>query len=221
MVDDNRRQISFEPAKNSFADFQKLEEEQIKLANKVIKQDAFSKLETIGGLDVVFHQDKIYCSAVVCNYKDMSILESQNAEKDCKIRYIPGFRAQREIDILVEAYHKLRQKPDVLLINASGTLHPRRCGLASHLGILLDQATIGITKNMLCGKLMGGTVVLDNETVGKEVIIDEKTKPIYVSVGHKVSLDKSVEIVKRCMLSRHSLPEPLLLAKQMLKKKTL
>jgi deoxyribonuclease V len=199
---------------------EELEREQLEFAKKVVRQDVIPKLELVGGIDIFLDSDKVYCGIVVCNYKDMHVIEEQSAEKDCKIRYIPGFRAQREIDVLVEAYHKLKQKPDVLLINASGTLHPRRCGLASHLGILLDQATIGVTKSMLCGKLINGTVVLDNETVGKEVFVDEKAKPIYVSVGHKVSLDKSVEIVKNCMRKEHSLPEPLRLANQGARKKS-
>jgi deoxyribonuclease V len=197
---------------------EELEREQLEFAKKVVKQDVIPKLELVGGIDVFLANDKVYCSIVVCKYKDMSVVEEASAEKDCEIRYIPGFRAQREIDVLIEAYHKLKQRPDVLLINASGTLHPRKCGLASHLGILLDQPTIGITKTMLCGKLINGAVVLDNDTVGKEVLVNEKAKPIYVSVGHRVSLDKGIEIVKQCMRKEHSLPEPLHLASQHVRK---
>lgn len=199
-------------------DYTKLEEEQIELAKKVIKQDKFSKLELIGGMDVGFDKDKIFCSIVVCGYKDMNVVEEQSLSKDCKIRYIPGFRAQREIGIMIDTFKKLRHKPGVLLINASGTLHPRKCGLASHLGIMLDQPVIGVTKNLLCGKNKDSYIILDNDVVGRVILIKEKIKPLFVSIGHRVSLDKSVEIVKNCMRKTHKLPEPLYLAHILVKK---
>jgi deoxyribonuclease V len=197
---------------------EELEKEQLELAKKVVKQDAFSKLELIGGMDVGFDKDKIFCSIVVCDYKDMRVLEQHSEEKECKIRYIPGFRAQREISVMIDTFNKLKQKPDMLLINASGTLHPRKCGLASHLGVMLDQPVIGITKNALCGKLVNGGVILDNEVVGEAVVVDKKAKPIFVSVGHKVSLNKGVEIVKSVIRPPHLLPEPLQLARLLVKK---
>jgi len=218
MVDDAKRQTSFGLENEKFSDFKRLEEEQIELAKKVIKQDVFSRLKTIGGLDVGFNHDKIYCSAVVCDYKNMSILESQSVENECKIRYIPGFRAQRELKAMIEAFNKLKQKPDILLLNASGMLHPRKCGLASHLGIMLDQPVIGITKTLLCGKLNNDEILIDNELVGKELFGNEKLRKVYVSVGHKISVDKSVEIVKNCTHPPHRMPEPLHLASQLVRK---
>src|SRR4030042_3820204 len=194
---------------------EKLEKEQIELAKKVIKRDGFSKLQLIGGLDIGFRNDKILCSIVLCGYNDMQILEQHVSEKDCKIRYIPGFRAQSELSVMADVYNKLKQKPDVLLINASGVLHPRKCGLASHLGITLDQPVIGITKTLLCGKNKEGYIILNEEVVGRAVFINEKTKPLFVSVGHKVSLDKSVEIIKNCMRASHKMPEPLHLAQKL------
>jgi deoxyribonuclease V len=198
---------------------EELEKEQVELAKQVIKQDCFSKLELIGGLDIRILEDKIICSIVVCDYKSMKVLEHHLAEKDCKIRYLPGFRAQNELGTMVEAYNKLKQKPDVLLINASGTLHPRKCGLASHIGIKLDLPVIGITKNLLCGKNKGGYIILGDEVVGRAVIAKEKAKPLFISVGHKVSLDKSIEIVKNCMREGHKLPEPIVIAQMLIKKK--
>jgi deoxyinosine 3'endonuclease (endonuclease V) len=83
---------------------------------------------------------------------------------------------------------------------------------------LLDQPVIGITKNALCGKLVNGEVILDNEVVGKAVVVDKKAKSIFVSVGHKVSLNKGVEIVKSVLRPPHLLPEPLQLARLLVKK---
>jgi len=199
---------------------EELEKEQLELASKVIKQDAYSKLELIGGLDVRILDDKVICGIVVCNYKNMQAIEHALAEKECKIRYLPGFRAQSELGIMIEAFNKLKQKPDVLLINASGTLHPRKCGLASHLGVVLDQPVVGVTKNLLCGKNKDSYIILDNDVVGRAILIKEKAKPLFVSVGHKVSLDKSVEIIKNCMRQEHKLPEPIILAQGIIKKET-
>lgn len=199
---------------------EELEKEQLELARKVVKHDAYSKLELIGGLDVRILEDKVICSIAVCNYRDMQVLEHVLAEKECKIRYLPGFRAQNELGIMIEAFNKLKRKPDVLLINASGTLHPRKCGLASHLGVILDQPVIGVTKNLLCGKNKDGYIILDNEVVGRAILTKEKTKPLFVSIGHRVSLDKSIEIVKNCMKPEHKLPEPIILAQEIIKKET-
>jgi deoxyribonuclease V len=98
-------------------------------------------------------------------------------------------------------------------------LHPRKCGLASHLGVVLDQPVIGITKTLLCGKNKEGYIILNEEVVGRALFTKEKTKPLFISVGHKISLDKSIEIVKNCMRQPHKLPEPLYLAHGLIKKK--
>jgi len=195
-----------------------LEQEQAELAKKVVKQDSFSKLELIGGIDVGFDKDKIFCSIVVCNYNDASIVEQHTESKDCVIRYIPGFRAQSEMGIMIETFSKLKNKPDILFINASGVLHPRKCGLASHLGIILDQTVIGITKHALCGVITDKGVILDDEIVAKQIFVSDKAKPIFVSIGHKISLDKSVEVVKAFLKPPHLMPEPLRLAKLVVKK---
>jgi deoxyribonuclease V len=190
----------------------KLEQEQLELAKKVVKHDSFDKLELVGGIDVGFKNNKVFCSIAVCNYKDMRLIEKKSGSKECIIRYIPGFRAQSELIIMMDVYNQLKQKPDALLINANGILHPRKCGLASHLGVMLNILVIGVTKKLLCGVAVKGDILMNDEIVGKELFIENKSKPFYISTGNKVSLDKSIEIVQNCIRPPHKMPEPLHLA---------
>jgi deoxyribonuclease V len=195
----------------------KLEEEQLDLAKKVVKQDSFEKLGLVGGIDAGFKNNKVFCSIVVCDYKDMRLIEKKSGSKECIIRYIPGFRAQSELSIMMDVYNQLKQKPDVLLINANGILHPRKCGLASHLGVMLNIPVIGVTKKLLCGVAVKGEILMNDEVVGKELFAENKSKPFYISIGNKVSLDKSIEIVKNCIKPAHKMPEPLHLARSLVK----
>jgi len=198
-------------------ELKELEQEQLEFAKKVVKKDDFLKLELIGGIDTGFKFNKVLCGIVVCD-KEMNVLEKHIIVNNCELAYTPNFRALRELDIMIETYNKLTKKPDVLLVNASGILHPRRLGLASHLGVMLDIAIIGITKKLLCGKIKGDDVIIDNEVLGKAVLTKEKSKPVFVSIGHKISLDKSVEIIKKCIRTPHKMPEPLHLAHKLVKK---
>ncbi|KYK24609.1 hypothetical protein AYK26_03470 [Euryarchaeota archaeon SM23-78] len=195
-----------------------LEQVQLGLAKKVVKKDVIQKLELVSGIETGFKFNKSFCCVVVCAYNDMQVLETHSMIEECELAYIPNFRAQRELDIMVKTYNKLKQKPDILLVNASGIMHPRSLGLASHLGVVLDIATIGITKKPLCGKVQGEVIILDDEVVGKQVFTKEKAKPLFVSIGHKLSLDKSVEIVKKCIKPPHKMPEPLHIAHRIVKK---
>ena len=113
---------------------------------------------------------------------------------------------------VIEAYNKLEQKPDVLIVEANGILHPRRIGMASHVGILLDVPTVGVTKRLMLGEVRGQTIYVEKEARGYEFITREYANPIYISPGHKISLKTSMEIIKNCVRQPHKLPEPLHLA---------
>lgn len=193
-------------------DFAKLKEEQLKLAKKVVTSDSFDEIELIGGVDCAFTQNKIVAAIVVCDYKTKEVKERTFAVVRAKIPYIKGFLAYREGPAITEAYTKLQNKPDVLIFNGHGISHPRRIGLASHLGVLLDQASIGVAKQLLAGEIMGNIVYLEKEARAEMIISREHSKPIFVSPGHKTSLGTSVEIVSNCIKFPHKLPEPLHLA---------
>lgn len=192
-------------------DLKKLKEEQLKLAKEVSLKDSFTKVNFIGGCDQAFVNDDVISGIVVLD-KDTKIVEKKYAIVKAKIPYIPGFLFYREGPAVVEAFNKIEKKPDVLLVDGNGILHPRRLGMASQLGIVLDIATIGVTKNLMCGDVKEGKVYVDKEIRGFELKTGEYAKPIYVSPGHKISLGKSLGIVKSHTKLPHKLPEPLHLA---------
>ena len=193
-------------------DLNKLKQEQIKLAKKVIINDKFEKIERIAGVDQTFLGEEIISGIVVCNYKDLKPIEKENAVVKEKFPYISGFLSYRESPAIIEAFNKLDNKPDILIVDGNGILHPRRIGMASHVGILLDTATIGVAKSLIGGELKQGTIYMEKEARGYELISREHAKPIYVSPGHKISLKSSLEISKKCIKFPHKLPEPLHLA---------
>lgn len=188
-----------------------LEQEQIKLAQKVLLSDSFEDLKLIAGCDQAFTQDKTISAIVLCD-RDMKVIEVKHSVIETKMPYIPNFLAFREAPAVMEAYSKLEKRPDLLLADGNGLLHPRRFGLASHLGVTLGIPTIGIAKSLLCGKVDNSRVYLDKEVVGFELKTREHAKPVYISPGHMVSLKTSIELVKKMIKQPHKLPEPLHLA---------
>lgn len=193
-------------------DFTKLKEEQLKLAKKVIVRDSFEKLELVGGVDASYNGEDVIAAIVVCDYITMELKEKAFSVVKAKIPYLSGFLAYREGPSISGAYAKLENKPDVMMFDGNGILHPRRCGLASHMGVLLDQASIGISKHLMAGEINGSKVYIDKEARAEIVVTREHSKPVYVSIGHKISLKTSIEIVNKCMRFPHKLPEPLHLA---------
>jgi deoxyribonuclease V len=193
-------------------DIAKLKAEQIKLANEVICRDEFDKANLVAGVDQAFIGDEIISAIVVCDYKTLKPVEEKYAVVKATIPYIPGYLSYREAPAIVEAFGKLEQKPDVLMVDGNGILHPRRIGMASHVGILLDVPTIGVAKNLLLGNPIEHEVMVGNEVRAFEFITREHAKPIYISIGHKITLGSSVRIVKNCIVYPHKLPEPLHLA---------
>lgn len=189
----------------------KLKEEQLKLAKEVSLKDSFSKLNLIAGCDQAFRDNDVVSGIVVCD-KNMEIIEKKYAIVKAKIPYVPGFLFYREGPAVIEAFNKLEKKPNVLMVDGNGILHPRRLGMASQLGVILDIAAIGVTKNLMCGDVKEGKVYVDKEIRGFELKTREYAKPIYVSPGHKISLGKSLEIAKSYIKFPHKLPVPLYLA---------
>ena len=193
-------------------DLNKLKEEQIKLAKKIITTDCFEKIKTIAGSEQVYSGNKVISAIVVCDYKSLEVIESKHAVVEGKIPYKSGFLFYRDGPAIIEAFNKLENKPDLLIVKGNGILHPRRIGMASQVGILLDTASIGVTKNLMLGEVKDGTIYVEKEARGYELITREHAKPIYVSPGHKVSLKTGFEIIKNCLREPHKLPEPLHLA---------
>ena len=193
-------------------DFDALKKEQLKLAEKVITSDSIKNIKTIAGADQAYIGNKVISAIAVCDYKGLKLIEEKHAVVDAKIPYKSGFLFYRDGPAVMEAFNKLENKPDVLIVKANGILHPRRIGMASHLGILLDIATIGVTKNLMLGEVREKTIYVEKEARGYELITKEHARPIYISPGNKISLKTSLEIVKNSLRQPHKLPEPLHLA---------
>jgi deoxyribonuclease V len=185
------------------------------LSKKAILDDRLpSRIQTLGGIDVSYVGDLGIGAATVLNYDTLEPLEAAVAVCRVKVPYIPTLLSFREIPPAVSAVRKLHVKPDVLLVDAQGWAHPYRCGFATHLGIVMATPTVGAAKSRLIGepnKLGERTLLIDEgEVIGEVVTTKQGSKPIYISVGHMVSLETAVKIVRHCSKSR--IPEPLRLA---------
>ena len=200
-------------------DLYELKREQTRFADKVQLQDSFSKIKTIGGVDCAQINNKLVASVVVCEYPSMNLLEKQSFVLSDPLPHTTGFLAYREMPAIIEAFNKLEQEPDLILVDGSGILHPRKLGLASHLGLSLNKPTIGVIKKPFVGRIEGNKVYLGTELVGFEVRTKEHASPLYVSPGHMVSLGSCLKIVQDSIKPPHKLPEPIHLAHRFAKKK--
>ncbi|MBI4329096.1 MAG: deoxyribonuclease V [Chloroflexi bacterium] len=158
-------------------------------------------------------------AVVLLAYPSLEVVEVVTAEDRPGFPYVPGFLAFREAPVLVKALEALRQTPDLLLVDGQGLAHPRRFGLACHVGLLCDIPTIGCAKSLLTGRhpplaLERGAwlPLMDvGEVVGAAVRTRESVNPIYVSIGHRVDLETAVHWALACS-SRYRIPEPTRLA---------
>ena len=186
------------------------------LSEKIIAEDRLpSKIKLVAGIDVSYGDEVAVGAAVVLDYESLSVVECQTVVCKAKFPYVPTLLSFREIPAAVACIRRLKLQPDVFLGDGQGLAHPYRCGFASHLGIALGKPTIGVAKSRLIGEPTkigeGNFLVHDGQVVGSVVTTKKGTKPIYVSVGHLVSLTTAVKIVKDCTRGSR-LPEPLLWA---------
>ena len=191
---------------------EKSKEEQKKLARKIITKDDFDEINTVGGVDQAFVDNKIISAIVVCEYLTMKVIEKQYAVVDAQIPYIPGFLSYRESPAVVEAFNKLETKPDILMVDGNGITHPRKLGMASHVGLIIDVPTIGIARNILIGEIKEDKVYIDDKLRGRLIQTREHAKSLIVSIGHRISLKTALGVVEKSIILPHKLPEPLHLA---------
>lgn len=189
-------------------DLMRLKDEQHKLSRRIVLKDELPKIRTIAGCDIAYTNDKIIAAIVVVDAATLKVREVQHTVDKGRFPYISGFLAYREAPITIETYHKLELEPDLLIVDGNGILHPRRMGLACHIGLALDKPCIGVAKSLLCGEQNGDTIYLGKDVVGKVLETKKKAKPIYVSPGHKITLQTAFELI-RGMMREHKLPEPL------------
>jgi deoxyribonuclease V len=192
---------------------------QNELTGKIIKQDDFTAVKTVCGVDAGFKGDTAYAAAVILSFPGLSVLEKSTCTSKIMIPYIPGLLSFREIPALIPALEKLTIQPDVLMADGQGIAHPRRMGLASHLGLVFDLPSIGCAKTRLCGQAPEAegtrgcyTLLYDGpEVVGAKLRTKENVKPLFISIGHKISLATAVKLVLECGKG-YRLPHPTRLA---------
>jgi|SRR5271157_1103124 len=193
-------------------DVKGLYNEQSELAKRAILTDSFGDLKRIGGVDCSYLGDEyIIAGLVVLEYDTLKPLYRTFDLQKLTFPYIPGLLAYRESAAMTGVLQKAKIKPDLAMIDGFGTNHPRRCGIATHIGIKLDLPTIGVGKSFLCGEIKGDDVYQSGEKVGNLLHSGKYPKPIYVSPGHRISLNTSVKIVKHC-IKDYRLPLPAKLA---------
>ena len=198
---------------------EELIEIQEKLKKRIILNDVLpQEIKTIAGVDQAFLEDRIISAIVVCDASSMNVVEKKYVVAKTNFPYISGFLSFREGPAIIKVFKKLQNTSDVLLVDGNGILHPRGVGLASHVGFILNIPTIGIAKSLLCGKFKKvkdvgsySPVIYGGKTIGYAYKSKEKCKPIFISPGHKVSLNTSMKMVKEC-IGKHKLPIPLRLA---------
>jgi deoxyribonuclease V len=200
-------------------DLFELKREQTRLAHKIQRRDSFSRINTIGGINCVAMGENIIATVVVCEYPSMKLLEKQSYIFSDPLPYRMGFLAYREMPAMIEAVNLLEKEPDVLLVNGPGMNHPRKIGIASHLGLALNIPTIGVTQKLNLGKVENGKIIAHNEIVGFEITTREHANPIYVSPGHLITLGSTLNLIPSTIQFPHKLPEPLHIAHKVGKKK--
>ena len=169
----------------------------------------------VAGADVSTQDGMAYATVVVLDFPGLSVVEAQGFEAPLEFPYVPGLLSFREMPSLLGALEKVETAVDVVVLDAQGLAHPRRIGLASHVGLFLDVPTVGCAKTVLVGKfeepgMEKGNItdmVHRGEVVGRAVRTRDGVSPVYVSVGNGVDLDSTVELVLACC-TKYRLPEP-------------
>jgi deoxyribonuclease V len=205
---------------------------QIALADKVQVKPLKKHPNLAAGLDCAFSKDgrRIFAAVVVLKLPDLEVAETVSASLEVNFPYIPGLLSFREAPVCIAAVEKLLCCPDVFIIDGQGIAHPRRLGLASHLGLFFNKPTIGCAKSRLCGSFeepstqKGAYSLLKDEgrltrdeTIGAVLRTRANIKPVFVSVGHKCTLDDAIKTTLACT-KRFRIPEPTRLAHQLVGK---
>jgi deoxyribonuclease V len=191
--------------------------EQQRIRNLVRVEPLTDTVRTIAGADISFNKfsETVYAGIVVLDLNSLAVIDSAGVRSVAKFPYVPGLLSFRETPSLLEAWAQLKTKPDVLMLDGQGLAHPRRCGIACHVGVLLDLPTIGCAKSILVGKhdelaTEAGSqapLVDRGEQVGVALRTKKNVAPVYVSAGHLIDLPTAIDLVLRST-SKYRQPDP-------------
>lgn len=190
---------------------------QEELQKEVINEDKLKEpLKYVAGVDMGFEADGTISRAAIAvlSFPDLQLQEQSIVKRPTSFPYIPGFLSFREIPAVLEALEKINTIPDIILCDGQGLAHPRRFGIACHLGVIVDIPTIGVAKSWLIGEYeqvpqkrgSWQPLIHNQETIGAVLRSRSNVKPIYVSSGHRISLPTAIDYVLRCT-PKYRLPE--------------
>ena len=190
---------------------------QEELQKEVITEDKFNQpVKYVAGVDMGFEADGAISRAAVAvlSFPDLQLQEQSIVRRATTFPYIPGFLSFREIPAVLDALEKINTIPDIILCDGQGLAHPRRFGIACHLGVILDIPTIGVAKSWFIGeyeqvpqtKGSWKPLIHKNETIGAVLRTRDNVKPLYISSGHRISLPTAIDYVLRCA-PKYRLPE--------------
>lgn len=189
---------------------------QQELRREIITEDQFGSINCVAGVDVGFEESGSVTRAAVAvlGFPDLKLQEQAIARRPTTFPYIPGFLSFREVPAVLDALEQLSITPDLLLCDGQGIAHPRRLGIACHIGLLVNLPAIGVAKSLLVGKHAdpsderGAWQPLQHrgETIGAVLRTRPGTKPLYISSGHRISLPTAIDYVMACT-TKYRLPE--------------
>jgi deoxyribonuclease V len=184
------------------------------IASKCIKNNCFSKIDIVAGVDATYIKNFSIASIACIDFKTHEIIEIKTIHGETYFPYIPTLLSFREAPLIFKCFHLLNNKPDVIIVNGHGIAHPYKCGLATHIGVILKIPSIGVARKKLYGeeKIIGNKTFLidENSSIIAEIIKKERTK-IYISIGNMIDLETCVSIVLS-LLNGLKLPLPLQIA---------
>jgi deoxyribonuclease V len=198
---------------------------QKQLAFEVIREDVFdAPVKTVAGIDLGYDakNDSSRAVVVVLSFPELELIESAEAILPIQFPYYPSLLSFRETPVAIKALEKLKVAPDLILCDGQGIAHPRRFGIACHIGLLTNKPSIGVAKSILIGKFKDleekrgsvASLISRNEKIGAAVRTKDKVQPVYVSIGHKISLETAIDFVLKCA-PKYRLPETTRLADKM------
>ncbi len=199
---------------------------QAELAPQVEATDRLGTIRTLAGVDVAYGRrgGAAQAAVVALSFPDLVLLEQVRVTRPASFPYVPGLLSFREAPAVLEAFDRLSIRPDLILVDGQGVAHPRRFGIASHLGLWLDLPSIGVAKSRLCGTFAqpgpergDWTPLRDGEDVLGVVLRSRKnTRPLFISIGHRVSLATAIGVVLASGRG-YRLPEPTRMADRLSK----
>jgi deoxyribonuclease V len=199
---------------------------QRELAGEIVLEDRFDEIRFVAGVDMAINENNGMARAAVVlfSFPDLVVLEKHVYEEPLRMAYIPGLLSFREMPSLLGALAQLKQQPDLVMADGQGIAHPRRLGIAAHLGLWIDKPSIGCAKSILVGthEPVGEAVgdwsplMYKHDVIGAVLRTRIKVKPMYISQGHKISLESSIKYVLACGRG-YRLPETTRLADKLSK----